>query len=159
MPNLSVPLSPAVLAALEEEASASNLMAADHAARLLEDHLAKQGLLNETVTEEIGLARSLIDRAIREAFRIVEAEGFQESITFDTIQAVSADPDWLRDYTKLVRDDPFKTGIPLKQPINQNLGSFIKKALGATSVEGANNRPKNVKVKGSIIQSYTPLAR
>ncbi|RYF21710.1 MAG: hypothetical protein EOO77_05515 [Oxalobacteraceae bacterium] len=159
MPSMPVTLSPAVHAALDIEASASNLRAADYATRLIEDHLAKRGLLDEEVTEEINLARSLVDRAMHEALRIVEADEFRSSITFDTIQSVSADREWLQDYAKLVRDDPFKTGSPLKQTINQNLGYFIKKAVGGKSVVGPNGRPANVKVKGSIIQSYTPLAR
>lgn len=157
MPNISIPLSDRIIIALEKEASASSLKAADYATRIIEDHIASRGLLNETETETIELTRSLVDRAIREAIRLVATEGFRQSITFDTIQSVSADEDWLRDYAKLVGDNPFKTGSPAKQSINQNLGSFIKKALGAHSVEGENGRPKNVKVTGSIIQSYTPL--
>lgn len=157
MPNLNVTLSAPVQAVLENQASASNLRASDYATRLIEDRLAELGLLDEETTADISLARSLIDRATEEARRLVDEEGFRSSITFDTIQSVTADPQWLRDYAKLVRDDPFKTGSPLKQTINQNLGYFIKKVLGAKSVEGPNGRPANVKVKGSIIQSYTPL--
>lgn len=159
MPNLSVPLSTAVFTALEEHASASNLAASDYATRLIEDHLATRGLLDDEVTEEITLARSLVDRAMQEALKIVGAGEFRSSITFDTIQSVTADPEWLGDYAKLIRDDPFKTGSPRKQTINQNLGYFIKKALAAKSVVGPNGRPANVKVKGSIIQSYTPLTQ
>ena len=61
------------------------------------------------------------------------------------------------DYTTLVRDNPYKSGNPRKQTINQNLGYYIKRALGGKSVTKSDNKAVNVKVQGAIIQSYTPL--
>jgi hypothetical protein len=130
---------------------------ADRAVRIIEDYLIERGLLDKETEEDIHLARSLIDRTVERALHLVDSTGFRPSITFDAIQSVSEDPSWISDYATLVRDDPFKTGTPRKQTINQNLGYFIKKALGARSVLNANGKPANVKVKGSIIQSYTPL--
>ena len=158
MPNVNVSLSAEVHSALEQDARTANLRASDQAVRIVENHLIARGLLNEDVKAEIALARSLVDRAVEEALRIVEREGFRPSITFDAIQAVCRDASWLQDYSTLIQDDPFKTGSPRKQTINQNLGYFIKKAVGANSVVGPSGRPINTKVKGSIIQSYTPLA-
>ncbi len=146
MPTINLSLSDAVHKGLEADARASNLKASDQAMRIIEDHLAAKGLLEPDVKAEITLSRSLVDRAIEEALAIKEREGFRSSITYDAIQAVSGKPDWLKDYEKLVGDNPFKAGNPRKQTINQNLGYFIKKALGADSLLNANGRPANVKV-------------
>lgn len=159
MPTLTLSLSEAVLSGVEAEAAASGLRATDCAQRILENYLIEHRRLGEEDERDIKLSRSLVSRAVDAARRLVERDGFQPSITYDTIQLVSQDPEWLRDYETLIRDNPFKTGCPRKQTINQNLGYYIKKALGAESVELAPKKPKNVKVKGSIIQSYTELTR
>lgn len=159
MPTLALSLTDAVLSGLSAEATASGMRVTDCAQRILEDHLIEHGRLGEEDERDIQLSRSLVSRAVDAARMIVETEGFRPSITFDAIQAVSEDPDWLRDYGTLIRDNPFKTGSPRKQTINQNLGYYIKKALGAHSVTLGDKKPKNVKVKGSIIQSYTELRR
>jgi hypothetical protein len=156
MPNFNVPLSQDVLTIVEHEAQKRKLRSSDFASRLIEDRLKELNLLTDDLAADIDLARSLLDRAIQEAMRIVSEEEFRSSITFDTIQSLSNDADWLGDYAKLVRDDPYKTGNPLKQTINQNLGYYIKKTVGAKSML-ADGKPVNVKVKGSIIQSYTRL--
>lgn len=157
MRSISLSLSSPVHAALEANASGAHMRASDRAVRIIEDYLINHGLLDNEAEGDIHLARSLIDRAVERALSLVESGGLCASITFDAIQSVSADPDWLRDYAALVRDDPYKTGSPRKQTINQNLGYFIKKALRARSVMLTNGKPSNIKVKGSIIQSHTPL--
>ena len=156
MPALNVSLSENVNTAFLASAKQAGLRPADHASRILEDYLIENCLLSREDEQDVRLGRTLIERAVERALSLVKEEGFRPSITFDAIQSISSDPDWLRDYATLIRDDPYKTGSPRKQTINQNLGFYIKKALGAHSVE-ANNKPMNVKVKGSIIQSYTPL--
>lgn len=156
--NFTVTLSDEMHEALAKSAERSRIDTNIHGARIIEDFLlAQNGLVPETTKRDVLLARSLIERAIDKACTIVETDGFVSSITFDAIQSVSADKTWLDDYRTLVRDDPYKTGNPRKQTINQNLGYFIKKALGARSQTQPSGRPINVKVKGSIIQSYTPL--
>ena len=156
--NLTLSLVDEVHAALVRGAEAEGLEPSRFAVLILEDHLLKMdGLLDERAKADILLGRSLIEQAVERALAIVAAEGFRNSITFDTIQAVSQDGSWLADYRALVRDDPYKTGNPRKQTINQNLGYFIKKAVGAKSMTKPDNKAVNVKVKGSIIQSYTPL--
>jgi len=141
--------------ALHKSAETQKLDPATHATRIIEDFLME--LVSEDAQLAAALERELIKDAVEKAVEIVQTEGFRSSITFDAIQAVSANVDWIEKYRKLVRDDPYKTGNPLKHSINQNLGYYIKKELGAASITNALGRPENIKVKGSIIQSYTPL--
>lgn len=157
--KLALTLTPDFAEALINSAVQANLDPSIHATRIIEDFLMNQpDMVSEDARRDAILARSLIDRAVQKALEIVETQGFRRSITFDTIQAVSAIPDWINDYRLLVRDDPYKTGNPRKHSINQNLGYYIKRELGATSALNAVGKPENIKVKGSIIQSYTPLA-
>ena len=156
--NLTLTLTDEMQSALQTSAKDAGLDANVHAARIVEDYLlAQDGLVADDTKQDVLLARSLIERAVEEALAIVRANGFASSITFDAIQAVSATDAWLADYRTLVRDDPYKTGNPRKQTINQNLGYYIKKAVGARSQTKADGKAVNAKVKGSIIQSYTPL--
>ncbi|MBK9011116.1 hypothetical protein [Novosphingobium sp.] len=156
--SLTLSFSDEVHTALMLGSEAEGFEPSGYAVRIIEDYLmAKDGLLDHEAKADILLGRSLIEQAVDRALAIVAKTGFSSSITFDTIQAVSQDEAWLADYRKLVRDEPYKTGNPRKQTINQNLGYFIKKAVGAKSVTKADNKAANVKVKGSIIQSYTPL--
>lgn len=157
MKKLTLLLSNGVLEALTADAHAKNLDLGVHANRILEDYLLKHDKIADTVTkDEIVLGRELIDRAVQMARKLGEIS-LPPSITFDAIQAVSADKDWIEKYEKLVGDNPFKHGNPKKHTINQNLGYYIKKALGADSATKADGSPMNIKVTGSIIQSYTPL--
>ena len=156
--NLTLSFADEIHSALVRGAEAEGFEPSGFAVRIVEDFLLKKdGLLDEQAKADILLGRSLIEQAVDRAMAIVATEGFRSSITFDAIQAVSEDASWLADYRTLVRDDPYKTGNPRKQTINQNLGYFIKKAVGAKSVTKSDNKAVNVKVKGSIIQSYTPL--
>lgn len=158
--NLTLSFADEIHAALVRGAKAEGLEPSGFTVRIVEDYLlGKDGLLDAQAKADILLGRSLIEQAVERAMEIVETEGFRSSITFDAIQAVCKDAAWLADYRALVRDDPYKTGNPRKQTINQNLGYFIKKAVGAKSVTNSDNKTVNVKVKGSIIQSYTPLER
>lgn len=157
--NLTLSLTDDVHGALARGALSFGFEPNGFAVRIIEDYLLnKDGLLDAEAKRDILLGRSLVEQAVERALTIVQTEGFRSSITYDTIEAVCQDPAWLADYRTLVRDDPYKTGNPRKQTINQNLGYFIKKALGAKSVANADGKATNAKVKGSIIQSYTPLA-
>lgn len=157
MKQLTLSLSNGVWEALTADACAKKLDPGVHANRILEDYLLKHGKIADTVTkDEIVLSRELIERAVLMAMKLGE-KSLPPSITFDVIQTVSAEKDWIEKYEKLVGDNPFKHGNPKKHTINQNLGYYIKKALGAESATNADGSPMNVKVTGSIIQSYTPL--
>jgi hypothetical protein len=147
-----------VFTALQESAAAAGMDEGIHAVRIIEDYLLSQGsLIDQDVRHDILTSRSLISRAVDAALAITQSGYSGSDITIKAIQAVSADESWLADYRSLVRDDPYKTGNPRKQTINQNLGYFIKKAVGGRSVLADNGKAANVKVVGSIIQSYTPL--
>lgn len=156
--NITLGITDDIHSALVTSAQKAGLEPNIHAVRIIEDYLLSQeGLVSDEAKRDVLLGRSLIARAVERAMAIVAAEGFSSSITFDTIQAVSADPSWLSDYETLVRDNPYKSGNPRKQTINQNLGYFIKKAVGARSQAKPDGKALNVKVQGAIIQSYTPL--
>jgi hypothetical protein len=155
--NLTLSFSNEVHAALLADAKKQGFDVGIYAVRIIENHLLQvPGLLNHDTRTSISLARELIEQAVATAKDLVHQKGFSPSITFDAIQTVSADKQWLQNYADLVGDDPYKTGNPRKQTINQDLGYFIKKSLDARSVK-VNGKPRNVKVKGSIIQSYTEL--
>lgn len=155
--NITLNITSEVQNALELSAERFGLDANVHAVRIVEDYLLGNGLLADDVGRDILLSRSLIERVVEKAVGIIASGEFESSITFDAIQMACADDEWLSDYKTLVRDDPFKSGNPRKQVINQNLGYFIKKAVGARSKTKPDGKPMNVKVTGSIIQSYTPL--
>lgn len=156
--NITLGISDEIHAALVSSAQEARLELNIHAVRIIEDYLlAQKGLVSDETKRDVLLGRSLIERAVERATELIAANGFSSSITFDAIQAVSADPAWLSDYETLVRDNPYKSGNPRKQTINQNLGYFIKKAVGARSQTSPGGKALNEKVKGSIIQSYTPL--
>jgi len=156
--NITLGITEDVHSALVASAQKAGLEPNIHAVRIIEDYLLTQeGLVGDVARRDILLSRSLVERAVERAMELVATSGFSSSITFDAIQAVSADRNWLSDYEELVRDNPYKSGNPRKQTINQNLGYFIKKAVGARSRTKTDGKAINVKVQGSIIQSYTPL--
>jgi hypothetical protein len=156
--NITLGITEEIHSALASSAQKAGLELNIHAVRIIEDYLlAQKGLVSDEAKRDVLLGRSLIKRAMERATELVAANGFASSITFDAIQSVSADPSWLSDYATLVRDNPYKSGNPRKQTINQNLGYFIKKAVGARSQTNPGGKALNEKVKGSIIQSYTPL--
>ncbi|MES2044566.1 MAG: hypothetical protein V4475_11850 [Pseudomonadota bacterium] len=156
--NITLGIADDIHSALIASAQKAGLEPNIHAVRIIEDYLlAQDGLVSDAAKRDVLLGRSLIERAVEQAMALVAAKGFSSSITFDAIQAVSADRDWLSDYEKLVRDNPYKSGNPRKQTINQNLGHFIKKAVGARSQTKPDGKALNLKVQGAIIQSYTPL--
>src|SRR5690348_8440373 len=133
--NLSLALANPVYRALQNSAAAAGMDEGIHASRIIEDYLLSQGsLIDEEVRHDILVSRSLIARAVDAALAIRQSGYLDSDITFKAIQAVSADDSWLSDYRSLVRDDPYKTGNPRKQTINQNLGYFIKKAVGGRSL-------------------------
>lgn len=155
--QITCTFSDTIKTAIDAAAAQRNLAPKDLIGRLTEDYLAANKFLDATTESDIKLSRELLDEAVAKALHIRETEGFSRDITYKTISQLCEDTHWIEKYTQLVKANPYKHGNREKVTINQNLGYYIKRALGAQS-EMKNGRPVNEKVTGSIIQSYTPLA-
>jgi hypothetical protein len=156
-PPFSLTLAATVRAALEIEAKDKPCSLTDLCQLILERHVLAAGYLDDADANALRVMRELVSAAVEAAQRIRDDEGLIPDITDRAIRDCIADRDWLAKYAAFVQDDPFKSGVPGKRDINQNIGYWIKRSLGAKTIIDNKGKPANVKVLASIIQSYTPL--
>jgi hypothetical protein len=142
--------------ALVELAAAQNRDANAYVVQVLEDHAVSVGALAPEHGGEVAAFWSLVDRVCDSAKELCRQGAFVPEITLKAIQhRIESDPDWVADYRRHVGDDIYKTGNPRKGPINREIGSRVKKAIGATIREDEPGKPAKLKVLGSIVQSVT----
>ena len=144
-------------AALKQSAENEGLEANEVIVRLIEDYVVSQGTLDAYTARRVELRRKLIKEVVKAAVAIRDEGKFAESITLDAISKCLKDDTWKSAYREYVEDDIFKGGNPLKGPINREIGFRIRAALDAEVLKEGSGKPRNEKVTGSIIQSYTPL--
>lgn len=129
---------------------------------LIVDLIEKRVIADETLDDytkrRLRLRDQILDGVVEAATAIKEAGNFAESITHDAIALCLADPAWRHAYAEYVEDDIYKAGNPLKGPINREIGYRVRRAMNGDVIKDkATGKPLNVKVLGSIIQSYTPM--
>ncbi|NUB45201.1 hypothetical protein GEU84_012445 [Fertoebacter nigrum] len=129
----------------------------DHIQKILTRHVIKTGSIDKADAARIVLLFSLVERAVQQARLICRNGGFSRDITLHAIMACLADVRWTADYRTYVQDDIYKNGNPLKGRINRDIGFRIREGIGAV-VETTDGKVVPVKVLGSIIQSYSPMA-
>ena len=73
------------------------------------------------------------------------------------IQLKGQPHNWAEAYRAYVKDDIYKNGNPEKGPINREIGFRVRAGIGGFVEKGEDKKPKQTKVLGEIIQSYTPM--
>ncbi len=154
--KISIRLDGPIYAALQTEGRGKGRDIGDHIQRILADHVIDQKLMDEATGIEYAMKESLIDRAVDTAIRIIREGRFGPDITYKTFGECMENKQWAEDYEAYVQDNPYKHGNPRKSPINQDIGSRIRKAIGG-KVTKLDGKTAKTPVTGSVIQSYTPM--
>jgi hypothetical protein len=161
--KFSLSLPHAVYSALEKEAKKAKpaevkkLDAQEYMRWLLVQHALKGVDLDEKEKVSLKLYWAISDAAAEKALEISNSNGFSPDMTLLVVKACEADPDWMEKYRRYVGGNEFSTDNPRKTSLNQNIGYYVKRAIGAEVDQDSEGRRVVVKVSGHIIKSYTRL--
>ena len=144
--------------ALSAAAEAKQMGITDFIQRIVEDYVLAKGLLSEKDASDASIMHWLTDEVRKKAQNICKQGRFSRSITLDTLHACLEDPKWTDAYATYVGGPIHASGNPRKANLNQNLGYWIKRAIGGENELGSNGKTANEKVQNEIIQSYTPFS-
>jgi len=144
--------------ALMAEAATLRREFTEHVQHLLYEHAIEKGFLVGEDVLRIKLFWELVDDVKEAAKDLCRAGKFARSITKDAIDICLRNDGWVAKYKQYVKDDIFKHGNPLKGHINREIGARVRQGIGGEVELGADGKAINVKVVGSIIQSYTPMS-
>ncbi|MGG7566127.1 hypothetical protein ACQ5SO_08205 [Rhodovulum sp. DZ06] len=157
--KISLRLSSEVVDALSAQAEAKGFGMTEHVQRLLERRAAKSGHMAPDHAAAIRLRWDVVEK-MQALARKLDAKGrFDAHFTLSVFRAAMEDEALRARYEEAIGGDAYGAEAPGRSPLNMNLGSAIRRAVGAEPMRGPGGAPLRAQVRGEPIQTYQLLVK